>query len=94
MHKKYSTNGLVCISVSIDDVDEMKSTLAFLKQMNSTLANYLLDEPGELREAKLDVGPPPTVLVFDKNGKRVKKFSTEEPFTYEDVEKLAVSLLK
>jgi hypothetical protein len=94
MHDQYSKDGLVCLSVSVDDPDDKAKTLAFLKLQNATFANYLLDEPGEVWQPKLDVSAPPSVLVFGRDGQRVRKFTTEEPFTYADVEKVVVPLLK
>jgi hypothetical protein len=94
MHKKYAKDGLVCISLNIDDKDDHEKALAFLKKVDATFTNFLLDEPGEVRDAKFDNAAPPTVHVYGKNGKRVKRFTTEEPFTYEDVEKVVAGLLK
>jgi hypothetical protein len=94
MHEKYAKDGLVCLSVSVDDPDEQAKTLAFLTKQQATFANYLIAEPGEVWQPKLDVSAPPSVLVFGRDGKRVRKFTTEDPFTYEDVEKVVVPLLK
>jgi hypothetical protein len=34
------------------------------------------------------------VLVFDRSGKKVKAFTSEDPFTYADVEQFIEPLLK
>jgi hypothetical protein len=94
MHDKYAKDGLVCLSVSVDDKDDRDKSLAFLKAQKATFANYLIDEPAEVWQPKLDASAPPTVLVFGRDGQRVKKFTTEDPFTYADVEAVVAPLLK
>ena len=94
MHLKHAADGLVCLSVSVDDADDKAKTLAFLKKQKATLANYLIDEKAEVWQTKLDAGAPPTVIVIGRDGRRVKRFTTEEPFTYEDVKKVVEPLLK
>jgi hypothetical protein len=94
MHHKYAKDGLVCVSVTVDDKDDRDKCLAFLKLQQATFPNYLLDEPAEVWQPKLDASAPPTVFVYGRDGKQVKKFTTEEPFTYADVEKVVAPLLK
>lgn len=96
MHDKYAQDGLVCLSVSVDEnePEARGRALAFLKQQRAAFANYLLDEPGEVWQVRLDVAAPPAVLVFGRDGRRVKKFSAEDSFTYADVEKFVAPLLK
>jgi hypothetical protein len=94
MHRKYAKDGLVCITVSVDEPDNGPKALAFLNKQGATFPNYLVDEPAEVWQKRLNVGFPPNVLVFDRDGKRVKKFTADEPFTYADVEKVVEPLLK
>jgi hypothetical protein len=94
MHHKYAKDGLVCISVSVDETENGPKALAFLNKQGATFANYLVDEPTEVWQKKLDVGYPPSVIVFGRDGKRVKKFTADESFTYEDVAKVVEPLLK
>ena len=94
MHNKYAKGGLVCISVSVDEPDNKEKTLAFLNKQGATFANYLVDEPAEVWQKRLDVGYPPSVIVIDRDGKRIKRFTADETFTYEDVEKVLEPLLK
>ncbi len=93
MHNTYAKDGLVCMSVSVDDKDDKDKPLEFLKKQKADFANYLIDEPPEVWQKRLDVPAPPGVLVFGRDGRRVKTFTTEDPFTYEDVEKVVVPLL-
>jgi hypothetical protein len=94
MHHKYAKDGLVCISVSVDEAENGQKTLAFLNKQGATFTNYLVDEPTEVWQKRLDVGFPPSVIVIDRDGKRVKRFTADETFTYEDVEKVVAPLLK
>jgi len=95
LHKDYSPMGLVCISVSYDDdEDGAKFALPFLKKQNATFENYRLDEDNDVKAYKFEADVLPTVFVYGKDGKRAKKFTTVEPFTYKDVEKFIQPLLK
>lgn len=94
LHGKYAKDGLVCISIAVDDADEKDKCLKFLQKQKATFANFLIDEPGNVWEKKLDSGAPPTVIVIGRDGQRVKRFTTEEPFTYADVEKVVKPLLR
>jgi len=94
MRNKYSKDGLVCVSVSVDQAEDASKTLAFLNKQGATFTNYLVDEPAEVWQKRLDVGFPPSVIVIDRDGKRVKRFTADETFTFEDVEKVVVPLLK
>jgi hypothetical protein len=94
MHHKYAQDGLVCRSVAVDDKDAVEKDLKFLRDQKAEFASYLIDEEAEVWQKKLDVSAPPAVVVFGRDGKRVKTFTSEEPFTYAEVEKLVVPLLK
>jgi hypothetical protein len=94
MHKKYAQDGLVCMSINVDDKDDAAKALAFLKKQNADFGNYLIDETPEVWSKRLDVPGPPSVLIYDRSGKKVKTFTTEDPFTYADVEKFIEPLLK
>ena len=94
MHQRYAKDGLVCLSATVDDKDDREKPLAFLKKQNATFDNYLIDEKAEVWQTKLDVSGPPAVLVFGRDGQRVKKFLSEDQFTYADVEKVVEPLLK
>lgn len=94
MHKKYGKNGLVAMSVSLDDPkdkDDKASVLKFLKAQKATFANFMLNETPEFWQEKLKIDGPPSVFVFNREGKVEKQFKDE--FTYADVERLAKKLL-
>ena len=54
----------------------------------------MIDEPADVWQKKLDATVPPNAIVIGRDGKRVKRFTSEEPFSYEDVEKLVKPLLE
>jgi thiol-disulfide isomerase/thioredoxin len=93
LHQKYGKDGLVCISLTVDDVDDKDRSLKFLKAQKATMINYLIEEPAETWQKKLDATVPPNVFVIGKDGQRVKRFTSAEPFTYADVEKVVKPLL-
>jgi len=93
LHRKHAKDGLVCISLTVDDADDKERALKFLQAQKATMINYLLDEPAGVWQKKLDATVPPNAIVIGRDGQRVKRFTSEDPFTYEDVEKLIKPLL-
>lgn len=75
MHEKHAKDGLVVISLSVDDPDDKDAALGFLKKQNAKFANYLLADKLRFEEAgekKLAHSVPPIVHVFGRDGKLVK----------------------
>lgn len=103
MHRKYGPDGLVCLSVSVDEPDEegelaplKKRVLDFLTKQHAEFPNYLLDEPVKVWQNKWKIKGPPAALVFGPDGKLARQFDSEDPnhdFTYEDVEPFVRKLL-
>jgi hypothetical protein len=96
MHKKYAKNGLVCMSVSVDLVDDKDKAHKFLKSKGATFANYLLDEEEtKVWQDHWDMGGPPAVFVYGRDGKIARRFvnDADNTFTYADVEKYVKTLL-
>ncbi len=84
MHRQYAKDGLVVVSVSVDELkidgEETKAkaaVLKFLQKRGATFPNLLLDEPEELWHKKLRVIAVPTVFVFNRAGKWVQ-FKAED----------------
>ncbi|MFO0865452.1 MAG: hypothetical protein U0744_12505 [Gemmataceae bacterium] len=77
MQSKHGPEGLVILTVSIDDPEERDQTLAALKKRNITLPNYFLHEPPEVWQKRLRFDASPCVYVFDRGG-RWEKFEGEE----------------
>ena len=94
MQNKYGKDGVVAMSVSLDDPNEKDNkhkVLKFLESQKATFSNFILDEKPEYWQEKLKIDGPPCVFVFNRDGKWTKF----EPFPeYPEVEKLVVEYLK
>jgi hypothetical protein len=96
MHQKYGKDGLVCISVCVDETERKEAVFKFLKEQKAIFNNYLLDEDAQVWQKKWGIKGPPAIFVFDREGKRAGKFDSDDPdkqYTYADVEKLVKQLL-
>jgi hypothetical protein len=95
MHRKYGSRGVVCISVSVDPLENFDEALGFLKEKGADFPNYWLDEEQEFYIKRMNINGPPAVYVFDRDGRRAAKF---DPFVrkYEpkDIDALVEELLK
>jgi hypothetical protein len=96
MHRKYAGEGVICLSVSVDERADRAKALSFLQKQQATFTNYHLDEEIEVWQERFKVKTPGVVFVFDRAGKRAGKLEPDEPDknTYEDVEKLVKQLLR
>jgi thiol-disulfide isomerase/thioredoxin len=96
LHEKYAKDGVVCMSVSVDEPDQKALVQDFLTRNQAYFANYLIDDKSDAWWDKWNIKGIPIVLVFDVDGKLARKFDRDDPdnqFTYADVEKLVVELL-
>ena len=94
MQRKYAADGLVAMSVSLDDPadpEAKEKVLKFLHSQDATFDNFMLNEKPEFWQQKLGFDGPPCVIVFNTQGVVAKQFKDE--FTYDDVEKLVKPLL-
>lgn len=95
MQQKYRDKGLVCMSVSLDPPDNKPSALKFLKEQKADFPNFWLDEEVEVWMEKFKITAPPTLFVFNRAGRWVRKFyASDQEYTDEDVEKLVQELLQ
>jgi hypothetical protein len=100
MHRKYAKDGLVAVSVALDDPADTASharAVAFLKKQKAEFLNVLLDEPPELYQTKLKIDGPPCVYIFDRENHFAVKRDDVGPqgrIDYEVFEKKIVELLK
>lgn len=95
LHRKYQQQGLVVISVSVDDPTDaatVKDVKAFLAQNKATMMNVLLDETPEMWSEKLKADGIPVVFAFDRAGKIEKRW--DEAPKADELEALIVKLLK
>jgi len=86
LHRTYAADGVVCISVSLDKKEDAKKALAFLQKQKAAFPNYLLDEDPDRAFDLFEMKSIPVAFVFNREGKRVAKFTNDDPddqFTYE-----------
>jgi hypothetical protein len=93
MHKKYAKDGLVAISVSLDEVKDKDVALKFLESKDAAFTNLLLHGKVDWSE-KLHFFAPPSYFVFNRQGKWVQFKGEEGPVDYAGMEKLVVEFLK
>lgn len=95
MHRKYASNGLVCMSVSLDLPEDRAAALAFLQKQDARFPNFWLNEDQQDAFEKLNVDAQPVAFVFDQEGKYIKFDFTnpDQPVTYADMEKTVRQLL-
>jgi thiol-disulfide isomerase/thioredoxin len=97
LHRRFAQAGLVCMSVSVDEVGARARALQFLQSQGATFANYLLDEDAALWQQRWRLESVPVVFVFDRAGRRAGKFASDDPnrqFTYEEVIRLVEDLMR
>lgn len=99
MHEKYASQGLVLITVNVDDIHEepalKEEAVKILRNKKVPGIHLLLDEPAEFYRKKLDFIAPPCVFIFNKQGKwRQLKNDTEEQVKYDIIEKMVQEFLK
>ncbi|VTS01280.1 TlpA disulfide reductase family protein [Tuwongella immobilis] len=96
LHRQRAADGLVCVSVSVDDPEDKDKALAFLTKQGAGFFNILLDEKYEVWQDHYTVAAVPMVVVYGKDGKLARTFSYDDPknqFEYADVEKFIGTLL-
>jgi thiol-disulfide isomerase/thioredoxin len=97
LQQKYAAQGLVAVSVALDDPNNklpQDAALRFLKKQNATLTNVFLDEKEEVWKSRFGIDGPPCVFVFNREGK-YKKFDADHiQEGYVNIEKQAVEFLQ
>jgi thiol-disulfide isomerase/thioredoxin len=84
---KHAKDGVVFISLTIDDPEDKDKALEFLKKQNATFQNFILEDKDKTEkagDAKLLHSTPPVVHVFDRDGKRVKTYEGKKEATQLD----------
>lgn len=71
LHQQHEKDGLVVVSVSMDDVEELAAVTKFLGNRGATFANFIKNADS-LQEASEDFGVTalPFYVVFDRQGER------------------------
>jgi thiol-disulfide isomerase/thioredoxin len=97
LQQKYGSQGLVAVSVALDDPNNklpQEAVLRFLKKQNALLTNVFLDEKEEVWKARFGIDGPPCAFVFNRDGK-YKKFDADHiEEGYVNIEKQAVEFLQ
>jgi thiol-disulfide isomerase/thioredoxin len=97
LHREHAGDGLVCVSVSVDEPSAREDALKFLRSKGATFPNYLLDEKSEVWQERWRLKGVPAVFVYGRDGKLARKFTNDDPddqFTYGDVRKFVEGLLR
>ncbi len=96
LHEKYADDGLICVSVALDEEKDHAAALRFLQKMKANFPHFRLDEEFDFWQTKFDIKEPPAVFVFDRANRRAGKFDHNDPnirWSYADVEKQVQQLL-
>lgn len=94
LHKAHAKDGLICMSISVDDIKDKDKAHEFLKKQSATFANYILTADSENWQDHWNITAVPAVVVYH-NGKVARTFTNDDPdnqFTYADVEKYLAKL--
>ncbi|HJZ93738.1 MAG TPA: TlpA disulfide reductase family protein [Gemmataceae bacterium] len=74
---KHAKDGVVFISLTVDEPEDKDKALDFLKKNKATFQNFILEDKDKSEkegDAKLYHSLPPIVHVFDREGKKVKTY--------------------
>jgi thiol-disulfide isomerase/thioredoxin len=76
--KKHEKDGLVVLSMTMDDPDDQEKALAFLKEKDARIGNYITKSGSESFEAfNIPDGSLPHYKVFDRSGALHKTFMND-----------------
>lgn len=81
MYKDYAKEGLVVISLSLDEPDQEKEVLAFLKKHDADFPNFILKDTEENKDAwdkRFPFMSPPVMHIFGRDGKLVKSLERQK----------------
>lgn len=108
LHRKHPSSDLACISLSLDYVGAKtepaesyrERVLEFLRSREASFDNVLATESTDDMLDKLELGAPPGVFVYGRDGKLVKRFEGSDaeeesaPPAYHAVDALVAELIK
>src|SRR5262249_37812095 len=97
IHQQHAKDGVVCMSVSVDDSDNREKALKFLQAKGAAFPNFLLDEDASVWQEAWKSKGVPIVFVFNRDGTQAGKFDSDDPdkqFSYKDVKAKVDELLK
>src|SRR5437879_4214670 len=79
LHEQHAKDGLVCMSLSVDDQDDRQAALDFLKAKKATFANFLINEPASVWQNHFVLKGVPAVFIWDRAGKQAARFDGDDP---------------
>jgi thiol-disulfide isomerase/thioredoxin len=94
LHQRHARDGVVCISVSLDDPGSKKKALEFLKNQRAEFPNFFMDFPDDEFALNWNLeGMIPAIFVYDRKGRQAL-FAREyrEGKVFETVESLLTTL--
>jgi hypothetical protein len=94
MQKKFGKDGLVVLSLNIDDEkDQREGAIKFLEKTQAPFTNFVLapDEKKDAWDAELKFGGFPLHFVYGRDGKQLHKLEGAEE---EEVDKKVEEALK
>jgi hypothetical protein len=98
MHKKYANDGLVALSVSLDDANDKEVRAQvddFLTKKQAVFTNLISEGKPDEWQKKLQIDAVPCVYLFNQENRIVKKLTGEkEKVDYKVIEAEVVKLLK
>jgi len=77
LHRDYAGQGVICVSVSVDDPEQRDSVLKYLKSKKAVFTNFLLDEDPSVWQDKWDITAIPAVFAYNAFVSKIKVFDTE-----------------
>jgi len=101
-HQKYASQGLVCMSVSMDKLGaaeqySKEKVLKFLQEKRATFPNFILIQPDKEEEALVkligDCFLIPHLALFDRQGRRIWTSADGPELTDEQLDKKIEQLL-
>jgi thiol-disulfide isomerase/thioredoxin len=93
LQEEFRSQGLVCMSLSVDRENAKPKALKFLQDKNSTIANYWMAEKDEVWAERWGTNGPPVIFIFDRAGRRAGKFTSLGEMDLADIDKLVKELL-
>lgn len=95
LYEAKKKDGLAVITLTPDDKEDRAKVLAFLEEKKATMKNLFLmkdPKPTKAQDEQFPTDFQPTVLVFNREGKRVKLFDGE--MKEKELDELVGKLLK
>lgn len=93
MQQRLANEGLILVTVSVDDKDDLKAVETYLREQNAPGPNLLVyPDDGLLENWGYEAAP--YLVVIDRGGNKVKSYNADDHVKVEDLEELVRELLK